>query len=55
MQQKYKPQQSENGHQWFVMVLHEGSYKIDKVFYSEPRVAEYIKISTIVDSAIKRD
>lgn len=54
-EKKYKLQQSENEHQWFVMLPYEGKYKIDKVFYSEARAAEYIKISTIVDSATKKD
>jgi len=55
MDKQYKIQQSENGHQWFVMLPYEGKYKIDKVFYSEARATEYIKISTIVDSVTKKD
>lgn len=55
MTSKYKIKKSENGHQFFVMTQYEGKFKIDKVFYSEARAEEYIKVSTIVDAVIDKE
>jgi hypothetical protein len=50
---EYKIEQSENGHQWFVKRPHDGSsLKIEKVFYSQHRCEEYVRINTAIDSAV---